>query len=428
VTVQRAIARLVAEGLVETRPGAGNYLTARPEPEPADTSWQAAALGAARPSMDGGLGSGIRSVATDVIGLHTGYPSPELLPTRLLTLALHRATRDPEATLSTSPIAGLPDLRRFFADELSRACPGAVPVGEAQVLITSGGQNALSAALQGLTRPGDTVVMESPTFWGAIGAARAAGLRIAPVGTGPAGIDPGDLHDALTRHHAQVFYAQPTYANPTGVCWPDHVRADVHDVLRSRKAFMIEDDWARDLGLEASSPTPMAAADPDGHVIYIRSLTKSLSPAIRVAALVARGPAAQRITAGRWVADLYVSPLLQRTAIEAVRHPNWQRHLRLLRAGLTLRRDSLHAALTQHAPALTPAAPPDGGLSLWVRLPPGQDSTDVAARCLHAGLAVSPGQEWFPSEPDSQYLRLSYASTPAAQHEQAAHILQRICG
>ena len=425
VTVQRAISRLVSEALVETRPGAGSYVAARRAPAPADVAWQAAALGPARPDVDAEQGSGLRSVTADVIGMHSGYPSIDLLPAHLVLPALQRAARDPAVALSVSPSGGLPELRRHFAAALAAAAPGAPAVADLQVLVTSGGQSALTAALRGLARPGDAVVMESPTFWGAVAAARNAGLRVVPIATGPAGIDPGDLDDALSRHGARVVYAQPTFTNPTGGSWTPAVREQVHAVLAARKAFLIEDDWARDLALDADPPPPMAAADPDGHVVYVRSLTKSLSPAVRVAALIARGPAVHRLRTGRWVGDLYVSGVLQRAALDVLAHPGWPRHLRRLRVALAERRDSLRTALARHVPEVVLPEPPRGGLGLWLTLPPGRTAADTAARCLHAGLAVSPGDEWFPAEPDGEYLRLSYAASSPARHDEAAQLRHR---
>ncbi len=422
VTVQRAVAVLVSEGRLETRPGVGNFVAAPRVSRRRDVRWQAAALGPPRPGVPEQAGSGLRGVPDDTIALHSGYPLPALQAGSLVAAAFARAVRDP-AACRPAPSMGLPSLRHLFAGELARTAGCDVVADD--VLVTSGGQAALVAAFRGLARPGDTVLMESPTFWGAIAAAAEAGLTVVPVAARPDGPDPAELERVLAMHGARLLYAQPTWHNPTGATWSPSVRGAVLDVLRTHGAFLIEDDWARDLALEGPPPAPLLCGDPDGHVVHLRSLTKSMAPGVRVAGLVARGPAMQRIRASRWAADLYVSPVLQLVAADVLAAPAWQRHLVRLRRELLGRRDALITALRGHAPLAEPTHVPRGGLSLWVRLPGQADALTIAARCLQDGLAVSAGDEWFPAEPDGPYLRLGYAAAPPDQFDRAAQTLGR---
>ena len=421
VTVQQALQLLVADGLVETRPGVGTFVAAARQARPADVSWQTTALGPSE--VFDTEGSGVRTFAPDVIGLHAGYPSPSLLPGPLLRSAVQKVARDPDVLMRAAPNSGLPQLRAWFARELDGHRTGGAGVDESDVIVTSGGQAALSAAFRALASPGETVVMESPTYWGAMAAARAHGLRIVPLARTADGIDPEDLDAALAAHGSRVFYAQPTYANPTGDVWAPQVRARVGEVLADRKAFLVEDDWARDLYYDAEAPAPLAAADDDGHVVYVRSLTKSMSPSIRVAGLVARGPALRRIRASRWVSELFVPAFTQQVAIDILAHPGWNRHRGALRRALRTRRDTLLAELTRAVPELRVDRVPRGGLSLWARLPRPHHADQVAEAALAAGLAISPGAEWFPTEPYGQFVRLSFAATQETRYADAARIL-----
>ena len=424
VTVQRAVAALVAEGRLETRPGVGNFVAVTRAPRRRDTSWQAAALGPPRRGVPEQAGSGLRGVPDDTIALHSGYPLPELQAGALVATAMSRAAKD-QAASRPAPSMGMAPLRHLIASELTR---GAAPcdIGSDDVLVTSGGQAALVAAFRGLARPGDAIVLESPTFWGAITAAAEAGLTVVPVASRPDGPDPAEIEHAVAVHRARLVYAQPTWANPTGATWSPAVRAAVLDILSAHGAFLIEDDWARDLSLEGQPPAPLITRDTDGHVVYIRSLTKSMTPSVRVAALVARGPAMHRIRASRWAADLYVSPVLQLAAAEVLASAAWQRHLTRLRRELLSRRDALIAAVTRDAPLADLPLVPRGGLSLWLRLPEWADAVTVTARCLHDGVAVSAGDEWFPAEPDGPHLRLGYAAAPPEQFDRAAQVIGRV--
>jgi len=177
-------------------------------------------------------------------------------------------------------------------------------------------------------------------------------------------------------------------------------------------AFVVEDDWARDLAIDGDPPPPLAAADPDGHVVYVRSLTKSAAPGLRIAAVGARGAAGARLRAVRLVDDLFVSGPLQEAALELVSSPAWRRHLRRLRVALRERRDALAAALARHLPEL-PAPPlPPGGLHLWLGLPDGTDDVGLATAAAARDVVVFPGRPWFPAEPPAPFLRLTFAAAP----------------
>jgi DNA-binding transcriptional MocR family regulator len=187
----------------------------------------------------------------------------------------------------------------------------------------------------------------------------------------------------------------------------------VLEAVAAAGAFLIEDDWARDLRIDGEAPPPLAADDPDGHVVHIRSLTKSAAPSLRVAAVSARGAAGARLKAARIIDDFFVAGPLQHATLELVSAPAWRRHLRGLRTELGARRDALLAALGEHLPAWEVATVPAGGLHVWVRLPAGLDDGVVTAQAAAAGVLVSPGRPWFAADSPGPHLRLTYAGAPA---------------
>jgi DNA-binding transcriptional MocR family regulator len=324
------------------------------------------------------------------------------------------------------------DLRTVPEDGRHAASRGgvrAVPDGGLRpedMVICPGGQAALSSALRALTEPGDTLLVESPTYLGALAAAHAAGLRVVPVPADRYGVLPDQLEAAFARTGARLFYCQPLHANPTGATLAPARRPAVLAALRDAGAFLIEDDYARDLTIDGDAPRPLAATDPDGHVIYLRSLTKSAAPGLRVAALGARGPAGARLRAARLLDDFFVSGPLQQATVEFVTSPAWPRHRRRLATELRARRDSLLAALHRHLPELVPAAIPSGGLHLWAPLPDGADDVAVAAAAAAAGVVVFPGRPWHAAEPPAPYLRLTYAAAPPAAMDEAVRRLSTV--
>jgi DNA-binding transcriptional MocR family regulator len=416
VTVAAAIRQLVGEGLVEARPGQGTFVAVRASAGTGEFSWQTVALGERRPGEDE-LRALLALPPTGAIPLSGGYLDADLQPTAALGAALARAARQP-ASWARGPVEGRADLRAWFA----RSCGD---LREDDMLLCPGGQAALSTTVRALTSPGDTLLVESPTYLGVLAVARSAGLRVVPVPADADGVLPDHLAAAIAHTAARLFYCQPLYANPSGATLAPTRRAAVLDAVRAANAFLIEDDYARDLAIEGEPPPTLAADDPDGHVIHIRSLTKSAAPGLRIAALGARGPAGARLRSARLVDDFFVAGPLQQATLELVTSPSWDRHRRALRTALRTRRDTLAAALSRHLPDLAPTTLPRGGLHLWIRLPHGVDDIAVAAAAAAEGVVVFPGRPWYPAEPEAPHLRLTYAAAAPNLIEEGVRRLAR---
>ncbi len=413
VTIQQATSALVREGLVVARPGRGTFVAQDRDPvgRGSDSGWQALPLGSAMPLTEG-LEQLVTLARPGTVSLSSGYLDEQLQPRALLGAALARAGRRPGAW-GRLPIEGLEELRALFAAEVGDG------LRAHNVLITSGGQASLSASFRALTRPGQAVVVESPTYVGAIAAAHASGLRLIPVPTDAEGVRPDLLAEAVKGSGARLIYCQPRYANPTGSLMSPERRQELMEVATSAGAFVIEDDWVMGLDLEGPSPPPLASDDPDGHVIYLRSLTKSLAPGLRVGALIARGPVLSRLRSLRAVDDFFVAPSLQETALQVIGSPAWPKHLKGVIRELRIRRDALSAAVVRLWPDAETFLIPKGGLHMWVRIPDGLNDVHFAEEAALSGVSINPGRDWFPADPVGSYLRLSYAGADASALTQA---------
>ncbi|MFB6827711.1 aminotransferase-like domain-containing protein [Streptomyces hydrogenans] len=412
VTVTRALAQLAAEGLVVTRPGAGAYRAETPAPAATgDTSWQELALSAdaaaelvPRAVDASGVLVTLAAPPPGVVEFNGGYLHPSLQPERALSAALARAGRRPGAW-GRPPTDGLTELREWFAREIGGGVTGA------EVLITAGGQSALTTALRALAAPGTPVLVESPTYPGMLAVARAAGLRPVPVPTDADGIRPDLLEAAFRATGARVLVCQPLFQNPTGALLPPDRRREVVRIARAAGAFVVEDDFARRLVHEDAGPlpAPLAADDPDGVVVHVCSLTKITSASLRVGALAARGPVLERLRAIQVVDSFFVPRPLQEAALELVGAPAWSRHLRTVSQELRARRDTLAAAVALRLPELALPQLPSGGHHLWLRLPDTLPEPALLAAALRAGVAVAPGRPYFCAEPPAGHIRLSFA-------------------
>ncbi|MFJ9606999.1 PLP-dependent aminotransferase family protein [Kitasatospora sp. NPDC101176] len=426
VTVSRAMAVLSAEGLVVSRPGAGVFRAAAftggaragvpSTARPGDLSWQEVALSAdsgPRDLLAAPVFATLRVPPPDVVDLNSGYPHASLLPERLLAAALARAGRRPGAW-DRPPTDGLTELRGWFARGIGGQ---GGPIGTGDVLITAGGQSGLTVAMRSLAAPGSPVLVESPTYSGILAVVRAAGLRPVPVPVDADGVRTDLLADAFDATRARVFVCQPLFQNPTGAVLSPARRAEVLRIARTAGAFVVEDDFARLLvhSDAPALPRPLAADDPDGVVVHLRSLTKAASPNLRVGALTARGPALARLRATQVVDSFFVPRPLQEATLELVADPGWARHLRTLGTELKDRRTATVAALNRELPGLV-GAHNRGGYHLWLRLPDGVDDGALTAAALRAGVQITPGRPYHAAEPPAPHLRLSYAAAESTAH------------
>lgn len=407
------------QGLIESRPGAGSFRCApRHPPQHIETGWQDAALGVTpgtgadltplRQYDASALGATLGSPGTDVIDLNGGYLHPDLQPLNLLSKALGKVGRRTEAW-ERPETAGLPELRDWLATEIGGG------LARHDLLITSGGQAALSLTMHAVAGPGDPVIVETPTYPGILAAAQSAGLRAVAVPMDHEGIQPSHLERALVQTGARLIVVQPTFQNPTGATQSEGRQREVIDLAVRHGAFLVEDDFARYLTHTDASPltSPLIEKDPAGVVVHIRSLTKPTSANLRIAGVAGRGPVMGRLRAAHMIDTMFVPAVLQHTALDVLASASWPRAVRTLSSALTQRRAAMVDAIRQHLPAGSFNDQPRGGYHLWVQTPPGVNDRDLALRALRLGVSVTPGSNYTSTGAATDRLRISYVAAPS---------------
>lgn len=399
VTIRRAVARLVSEGVLTTRPGDGTFV-AQPQRLPlGETGWQQVALGAS-PVDTAGLDRLLQHHSSDTLLLSGGYPDASIRPVGRVASAMARAARRPGAW-DRPPVRGIPELRAWFGSETG--------VDPDRVLVTPGGQGALSATMRALLPAGSPVLFSVPTYPGALAVARSAGLLPVPVPVDIDGVIPELLGRAFRSTQSRLLYLQPTFANPDGHVLSTERRSEVLEIAHRAGAFVIEDDWARWLSNGPPTPPPLIHDDTDGHVILVNSLTKVTSPSLRVGAISAHGPVLERIAAMRLVDDFFVSRAIQEAAVELVTSGGWQSHLRSMASALRQRREALTAALASELPEAS-FERPLGGVHIWVQLPDEWNDVSISERAAANGVMVVPGRYFTIGESNRCHFRLSYGT------------------
>ena len=327
LTVRRAVQQLVSAGLIDARPGHGTFVADRRAPIAAgDFGWQSLALGAADVTDDA-IRAFLAVPSAGAVNLGGGYLPDDLQ-------ALRDLDRRDDARCATAECVGSDAVAgpRTAPNMVAQQLGGGV--GAHDVIVSPGSQAGISVVLRALVAPGAPLLVESPTYVGAIIVARALRLPLVPVTTDAEGVVPEALASCFARTGARVFYSQPTFANASGATLGEARRAQVLDVVARAGAFLVEDDWGRDFAIDGAPLPPLAPTDTNGHVVYLRSLTKSAAPGLRIGAIVAKGAALARLLSARTIADFFIAGPIQEAALELVTSPAWPRHLKALRAGL----------------------------------------------------------------------------------------------
>jgi DNA-binding transcriptional MocR family regulator len=299
---------------------------------------------------------------------------------------------------------GLVTLRRAIARMYTKS---GLDTKEDQVLITNGAQSAISLCAALYLQRGDAVLVEDPTYFGALDAFRTSDARITSLPVGPEGVRPGDLQESVRSTAARLVNLTPTFQNPTGSVMPAAARKEVGRIAAASGVPIIDDTTLADLSLE-STPPLLATYAPQASVITIGSLSKLVCPGLRVGWV--RAPAAIVERLGRLKSSLdLASPLLtQAIAVRLVEELDHARRLRRLE--LKPRRDLLAALLRKHLPDWTFRLP-SGGLFLWVKLPRG-DARELAQVALRRGVITLPGPLASAAGGHEKYLRIPFLAEP----------------
>jgi GntR family transcriptional regulator/MocR family aminotransferase len=275
-------------------------------------------------------------------------------------------------------------------------------------LVTSGSQQALALVAHLLLRPGDVVLVESPTYVGAIDLFHSLDVRLLGVPVDEQGMRVGQVEDLLRTASPRLIYTIPTFQNPTGTCMSGRRRRQLIDLADRYNVPILEDDFAGDLRYGGRAQPTLKALDPGGRVIHASTFSKILIPGIRVGFLVAEGPVYEQLLACKRAIDLATSNLMQRALEAYITVGRYQAHVRRACRLYRRRRDAMLTALERHMPAGARWRSPQGGLFVWLQLPAGLSADELHPLAGEEGVTFAPGSFFFPGERPQSYLRLNF--------------------
>jgi DNA-binding transcriptional MocR family regulator len=424
-TVIQAYLVLENRGLVEARPQSGHYVRAlrrAPLPEPR----MPRASSAATKVTVGDLVQRMYAAARDphVVPLGAAYPSPEVLPTDRLNRTLATIARTAGgAGVAYDPPPGCLALRRQIA---RRSVEWGCALSADDIITTVGTMEALHLCLRAVARAGDTVVVESPAYYGLLQLIEGLGMRALEVPAHPRdGMDLAALEDALRQHRVKACLAVPNFSNPLGSAMPDENKRELVAMLGRRGVPLIEDDIYGDLHFGEQRPRPAKAFDRDGMVMLCASFSKTLAPGYR-AGWVAPGRFREKVERLKFIQTIACPTLPQMAVAEFLDSGGYDHHLRTLRRKFASQVASVSEAVAEHFPAGTRISRPTGGCVLWVELPPRTSALALEALALDHGISIAPGPIFSAKQRFSSYIRLNCGHPWSETIERAIVTLGRL--
>ncbi|HNW00512.1 MAG TPA: PLP-dependent aminotransferase family protein [Burkholderiaceae bacterium] len=346
-----------------------------------------------------------------IISFAGGLPSPKTFPIAEFAAACDKVLRDDgQAALQYAASEGYGPLREMVAANLPWK------VDPAQVLITTGSQQGLDLVAKILIDTGSRILVETPTYLGALQAFTPMEPEVVSVASDDDGVDVDDLTAKVGSGSARArfLYVLPNFQNPTGRTMTEARRAALSTAAATAGLPLLEDNPYGELWFDTPPPLPLTARNPDGGV-YLGSFSKVLAPGLRLGFMVAPKALYPKLLQAKQAADLHSPSFNQRMAAEVMKGGFLDRHVPMIRALYKSQRDAMLQALAHEFPAGAADATltwniPAGGMFLWARLPKGMSAVDLLPFAVDKNVAFVPGTPFYASGDDPRTLRLSFVT------------------
>jgi DNA-binding transcriptional MocR family regulator len=423
-TVLQAYQRLEDIGVIEARPQSGYYVrrlaAAVPEPEPSQPPKRALNVEV------NDLAEAVLAHATDpqVVTFGSACAAPELFQLERVRRILSSLARRDRGALGRYGLPpGTERLRRAVA---RRALEWGCRIDHRDVVTTTGCMEAINLCLRAVTKPGDLVALESPTYYGFLQILQSMGLRALEIPTHPrTGISLEALELALAEHPVKAALVMPNVSNPIGASMSDAAKKRLVELLSANNVPLIEDHIYAELQFDAPAPRPAKAFDRTGNVMLCTSFSKTLSPGLKVG-WVEPGRWRDRIRMLKFVASGGQNELVELVVAEILESGGYERSLRQLRRRFETQVDYARGVIAESFPRGTRVTRPSGAYIVWVELPKGCDSVLLFEKLLERGITIAPGPMFSASQRYRNCMRLSVGQAWADKHERALREVGRV--
>lgn len=357
----------------------------------------------------------------EIISFAGGLPSPATFPVERMKEAYDKVLSETgKVALQYGPTDGYGPLREWIANSLSTEGSRILPE---QILMTSGSQQALDLLGKVLIDEGSRVLVETPSYLGALQAFSVYRPEFKSVDTDEAGLVPSSI--AGVAEGARLLYSLPNFQNPTGRSLSLERRQELVETCARFGLPLIEDDPYGALSYKGEPMPKMVAMNPDG-VIYMGSFSKVLTPGIRLGYVCAPLPLVRRLELAKQAADLHTAQLTQMVVHEVVKDGFLDQHIPTIRKLYGDQCQVMLDAMAEHFPASVTWTRPEGGMFIWVTLPKNVDAMKLLDQSLAARVAFVPGAPFYANEPATNTLRLSFVTVPPERIREGIAILGKL--
>jgi len=361
----------------------------------------------------------------EIISLAGGDPAPDMIPADDIREIITKICRSNlNAILETSTCNGLLPLRELLANEMVREGTATYPE---EIIITSGSLQALSLLSRTLLDPGDVVVVEKPTFYGALQIFKAAQAKIIGVPIDVHGMQIDALERILAIHKPKFIYTIPTYQNPSGAVLSVERRKALLKLSYRYQVGIIEEDPCSKIFFEKEPPISLKSMDNSSTVIYISTFSKTLFPGFRIGWIICTRQMAKRLAMVRQYEDMHANTFGQHFFFEFIKSRCYDKHLSRIREIIGRRRNAMISALSRYCAPSISWDKPDGGFYLWCKLMPGLRSNEVTEALIQKKVTAIPGTAFFlrPRE-GADWMRLAFSYETEQRMEKGIQILGEI--
>lgn len=423
-TAFQAYSQLEARGLIESRPKSGYYVKFNPKklplprvtkPEPIEQEI----------SLSEMIASVFKDLASDeVIQFSVGAPSLDLLPAAKLNKSIVHALRESKYHgINYEHIQGNLALRNQVA-KLAFNWSG--NVSSEEVVITSGCMEAIVMCLRAVTKPGDTVAVESPTYFGILQALESLNLKAVEIPTCPEwGPELDFLEDALDKFNIAACIFIPSFNNPLGSCMPDENKRQLVEMLTKRNIPLIEDDIYGEMYFGEHRPKTCKTYDTEGLVLQCGSFSKSLAPGYRVGWALP-GKWIKQVIHNKLITSVSGTTLTQAAIAHFLENGRYELHLKRLRKSLHTQCLRYLHAIHEHFPSEIHITQPEGGFVLWIELPEGVNAFELYKAARQKGISFAPGQIFSTQGRYCNCMRISFGRPFTEEVERAIETLGRL--
>lgn len=350
----------------------------------------------------------------DVLSFAGGLPAPELFPAQELAGALEAVLRKkPGAALQYGITEGFLPLREWVADRLRGR---GIPATAESVMVVSGSQQGIDLVARVLLDPGDTVLVENPSYLAALQAFAAYEVEVVALPGDADGLRTELLEEAVRDHRPALLYVVPEFQNPRGTTLAPHRRHELAVVAARHGVPVLEDDPYGALRFRGTPSTPLAALA-DGLTFHLGTFSKTLAPGLRLGWVHGPRPLMRTMTIAKQACDLHTATLTQHAVVELLGSFDYEAHLGRIRAEYGRRCEAMLRTLERTMPPGTRWSTPDGGLFLWLELPPGLRDDEVFRAAIEHSVAVVPGSGFFVGPPEHGHVRLNFSNQSVANIE-----------